>query len=174
MKSRTLRTTAAVLTTSIAFLGCQNLTPGENAAMFGGIAGVATGAIARAAGASTTESIVAGAIAGAVVGATVYVIAKRQASERQRRIAEQRARVYQGRLTASRKATLKKKKVRYVAIDTEKDSRTSAKAKKNVMIWDVENEQIVGNNVYDVEKTPAVGQTAKFDTYQAEYVGTGS
>ena len=150
------------------------MTPGENAAVFGGIAGVATGTIARAAGASTGEAIVAGAIAGAVVGATVYVIAKRQASERQRKLAEQRARAYQGRLTASKKESLKKKKVRYVAIDTEKDSRTSPKAKKNVMIWDVQNEQIVGNNVYDVEKTPSVGQTAKFDTYQAEYVGTGS
>jgi hypothetical protein len=41
------------------------------------------------------------------------------------------------------------------------------------MIWDVEREQIVGNNVYDVESTPSVGQTAKFETYAAEYVGTG-
>ena len=69
---------------------------------------------------------------------------------------------------------MKQKKVRYIAVDTEKDARTSANAKKNVMIWDVESEQIVGNNVYDVESTPPVGQTAKFETYAAEYVGTGS
>ncbi len=31
-----------------------------------------------------------------------------------------------------------------------------------------------GNNVYDVESTPRVGQTAKFETYSAEYVGSGS
>ena len=34
--------------------------------------------------------------------------------------------------------------------------------------------QIVGNNVYDLKSTPKVGQTSKFDTYTAEYVGTGS
>jgi hypothetical protein len=41
------------------------------------------------------------------------------------------------------------------------------------MIWDGESQQIVGNNVYDVESTPAIGQTAKFETYAAEYVGSG-
>jgi len=174
MNSRTLRVTASAAVASIAFLGCENLTPAENAGVFGGVAGAAAGSIARAAGASTTESIVAGAAVGAVVAATVYVIAKRQASERQRKIAEERARAYQRRLTPERKAALKKKRVRYIAVDTVKDERTSSKAKKDVMIWDVESQQIVGNNVYDVESTPSVGQTAKFETYSAEYVGSGS
>ena len=174
MQSRSIRTTAVATAASIAFLGCENLTPAENAGVFGSVAGAAAGSIARAAGASTTESIVAGAAVGAVVAATVYVIAKRQASERQRKIAEERARAYQRRLTPERKATMKKKKVRYIAVDTVKDERTSPKAKKDVMIWDVESQQIVGNNVYDVESTPSVGQTAKFETYSAEYVGTGS
>ena len=174
MNSRTLRVTASAAVASITFLGCENLTPAENAGVFGGVAGAAAGSIARAAGASTTESIVAGAAVGAVVAATVYVIAKRQASERQRKIAEERARAYQRRLTPERKAALKKKRVRYIAVDTVKDERTSSKAKKDVMIWDVESQQIVGNNVYDVESTPSVGQTAKFETYSAEYVGSGS
>ena len=39
------------------------------------------------------------------------------------------------------------------------------------MIWDTQSEQIVGNNVYDVESAPPVGQTAKFETFSAEYVG---
>jgi hypothetical protein len=42
------------------------------------------------------------------------------------------------------------------------------------MIWDTQSESVVGNNVYDVQSTPPVGQTAKFDTYSAEYVGSGS
>jgi hypothetical protein len=162
-----------VAAASIAFLGCENLTPEQNAGVFGGVAGAAAGSIARAAGAGTTESIVAGAAVGAVVAATVYVIAKRQASERQRRIAEERARAYQRRLTPEKKAAMRKKKVRYIAVDTVKDERTSPRAKKDVMIWDVESQQIVGNNVYDVESTPAIGQTAKFETYAAEYVGSG-
>ena len=53
---------------------------------------------------------------------------------------------------------LKKKRVRYIAVDTEKNEKTSPRAKKTVMIWDTQSESIVGNNVYDVEKTPSVGQ----------------
>ena len=68
---------------------------------------------------------------------------------------------------------LKKKHVRYIAVDTEKDDHTSPKAKKAVMIWDTQSESVAGNNVYDVQSTPSVGSTAKFDTYSAEYVGSG-
>jgi len=174
MNSRT--TPFIALTTSIALLvtGCENMTPGENAAVFGGGAGILAGSLARAAGMSTGESIAVGLAAGAVVGMTTYIIAKHQASERQRKIAEQRARVYYGRLAPARKVALKKKKVRYIAVDTVKDEKTSPKAKKAVMIWDTQSETLVGNSVYDVQSTPSVGSTAKFDTYSAEYVGSGS
>jgi len=173
MNSRTLKSVA--LATSIALLvaACENMTPGENAAVFGSTAGVLAGGIARAAGASTGESIAIGAATGAVVAFTAYVIAKHQATERQRRIAEQRARVYYGHLAPEKKMALKKKKVRYIAVDTEKNDQTSPKAKKAVMIWDTQSETVVGNNVYDVQSTPSVGSTAKFETYSAEYVGTG-
>jgi hypothetical protein len=153
--------------------GCENLSPGENAAVFGSMTGVAAGSIARAAGASTGESVAIGAVAGAVAAATAYIIAKHQATERQRKIAEQRARVYYGRLSSQRKTALKKSKVRYIAVDTEKNEQTSPKAKKAVMIWDTQSESIVGNNVYDVEKTPPVGSAARFETYSAQYVGAG-
>ncbi len=184
MKSGTLK--SAALATSIALFatGCENMTPGENAAVFGSTAGLMAGGIARAAGASTAESFAIGAATGAVVGITTYIIAKHQATERQRRIAEQRARVYYGRVVAKRKqqaqvAKASGKKVttktpRYIAVDTEKNEQTSPKAKKAVMIWDTQSETIVGNNVYDVQSPPAVGSTAKFETYSAEYVGSGS
>jgi len=170
------------LATSIALFstGCADLTPGENAAVFGSTAGILAGGIARAAGASTAESFAIGAATGAVVGITTYIIAKHQATERQRKIAEQRARVYQGKLVAQRKAATTsgkkpaKKAPRYIAVDTVKDEKTSPKAKKAVMIWDTQSETIVGNNVYDVQNPPEVGSTAKFETYSAEYVGSGS
>jgi hypothetical protein len=174
-----------VLALSIALItpGCESLSPGENAAVFGSAAGLAAGGIARAAGASTAESFAIGAATGAVVGFTTYIIAKHQATERQRRIAEQRARVYPGRLAkekqsdaAARKSGKKvaaKKRPRYIAVDTEKNEKTSPKAKKAVMIWDTQSETIVGNNVYDVQAPPAVGSTAKFETYSAQYVGSG-
>ena len=171
MKPRMLRTIALV--TTIALAGCENMTPGENAAVFGSGAGILAGGIARAAGASTGESIAIGLATGAVVGMTTYIIAKHQATERQRRIAAQRAQVYYGRLAPAKRTALKKKKVRYIAVDTEKNEKTSPKAKRSVMIWDTQSESLVGNSVYDVQSTPSVGSTAKFDTYSAEYVGSG-
>jgi len=174
MKPGTLKTVALASSISLLVSACENMTPGENAAVFGTTAGVLAGGIARAAGASTGESIAIGAATGAVVAFTAYVIAKHQATERQRRIAEERARVYYGRLAPEKKVALKKKHVRYIAVDTEKNEQTAPNAKKSVMIWDTQNESLVGNNVYDVQSTPSTGSTAKIDTYSAEYVGAGS
>ncbi len=173
MQSGPTRTVA--LATSIALLvaGCENMTPGENGAVFGGAAGLLAGGIARAAGASTGESLLIGAATGAVVGLTAYIIAKHQATERQRRVAEERARVYYGRLAAGRRTELRRRRVRYLAVDTERNEQTSPKAKKSVMIWDTQSESVVGNNVYDIQNAPPVGSTAKFETYSAEYVGGG-
>ncbi|HEX5177380.1 MAG TPA: hypothetical protein VFV83_10140 [Chthoniobacteraceae bacterium] len=174
MKLCYLRSIALLASITLIAGGCQSLTPGENAAVFGGASGVAAGALARAAGLSTAQSIATGAAVGAVVAATTYIIAKHQASVRQRRIAEQRARAYYARMSETRKVSMKKKRVRYIAVDTEKDQRTSPRAKKSVMIWDTQTQEVVGNEVYDVESTPAQGTTAKFDTYAAEYAGIGS
>ena len=69
---------------------------------------------------------------------------------------------------------MKARKTRYIAVDTEKNEQTAPEAKKSVMIWDTQSQEVVGNNVYDVKSPPAVGSTAKFDTYSAEYVGSGS
>ena len=170
MKTRTLKTTCLLAAASIATAGCENLSPGENAGVFGSLGGAAAGGIARASGASTGQAIATGVAAGAVIGAVTYIIAKHEATERQRRIAEERART----AYAARQAALKKRKVRYIAVDTEKDNRTSPNAKKTVMIWDTQSQEVVGNNVYDVKSPPAVGTTAKFDTYSAEYVGSGT
>jgi len=170
MKTRTLKTTCLLAAASIVTTGCENLSPGENAGLFGSLGGAAAGGIASAAGASTGEAIATGVAAGAVIGAVTYIIAKREATERQRRIAEERARA----AYAAHQAALKKRKVRYIAVDTEKDNRTSPNAKKTVMIWDTQSQEVVGNNVYDVKSPPAVGATAKFDTYSAEYVGSGT
>ncbi len=173
MKLGLIRPVALATSISIVAAGCAEMTPGENAAVFGTGAALAAGSIARAAGASTAESFAIGAAAGAVVAVTAYVIAKHQATERQRKLAEERARVYYARLAPEKKTALKKSHVRYIAVDTEKNEQTSPKAKKAVMIWDTQSETVVGNNVYDVQSPPPVGSTAKFETYSAEYVGSG-
>ena len=63
---------------------------------------------------------------------------------------------------------------RYIAVDTEKSDKTSPQAKKSVMVWDTEKQEVASGAVYDVKKSPTVGETAKFDRYSAEYVGSGS
>jgi hypothetical protein len=181
MNSKLLPTSTVVLAIAVFTSSCENLTPGENAAVFGTAAGLATGIPLVASGVdpSITIPVTAGAVAVAAVGA--YVIAKHQASERQRKIAEQRARLYMARQEAARKAaaqqsasTAKRKtpKPRYIAVKTVKEE--NSKGKDQVMIFDTQSNEIVGNNVYDLKSSPKVGQTTKFDTYTAEYVGTGS
>ena len=112
--------------------------------------------------------------AAAIAGLVVYIIQKREASERQKQIADERARRAYANMSAKRKAALKAKKVRYIAVDTEKNSKTSPQAKKSVMVWDTQSQEIAGGDVYDVKRSPKVGETAKFDKYSAEYVGSGT
>jgi hypothetical protein len=112
-------------------------------------------------------------VTAAVIATVVYIIAKHEATERQREVAEMRARQSYARMPAKRKADMKAKKVRYIAVDTERGQASSPKAKKTVMIYDTQTQKVASNNAYDVEKTPSVGSTAKIDNYSAEYVGSG-
>jgi hypothetical protein len=75
--------------------------------------------------------------------------------------------------TAEEKKALRKKLPRYVAVETPTDKRSAPGTKKDVMLWDTQNESLVGNNVYDVQSSPMLGSINKFDTYSAQYVGTG-
>jgi len=108
---------------------------------------------------------------------------RHEASEQQRKVAEANARAYmaahlrthepKSKKEAQDVIALKKKLPRYIAVETPKDQRSVPGTKKDVMIWDTQSESLVGNNVYDVANVPAVGATAKFDTYSAQYVGNG-
>jgi hypothetical protein len=120
-------------------------------------------------GGGTTERVVTAAI----VATVIYAIARHEATERQREVAEQRARQSYAHMPAQRKANMKAHKVRYIAVDTERGQKSSPKAKKTVMIYDTQTQKVASNVAYDVEKTPSVGSTAKIDNYSAEYVGSG-
>ena len=112
-------------------------------------------------------------VTAAVIAITIYSIAHYEATEHQRQVAEMRARQSYARMSAQRRANMKAKKVRYIAVDTERGQKTSKKAKKTVMIYDTQTNRVASNVAYDVEKAPSVGQTAKIDNYSAEYVGSG-
>ena len=112
-------------------------------------------------------------VTAAVVATVIYFVAKHEATERQRHVAEMRARRSYAGMSSKRKANMKAKKVRYIAVDTQRGPKSSPKAKKTVMIYDTQTQRIASNNAYDVAKTPDVGSTAKIDSYSAEYVGSG-
>jgi hypothetical protein len=182
MNIRTIRTVVLTTTIAMALPACQNLTPGENAGIFAVGAGLATAIPLAAAGVDPAITIPVSAGAAALAGVGAYVIAKHQASERQKKVAEQRARLYLAEQEAKEKAAAaqasasKKKKAdkpaRYIAVKTEKEDFNTGK--EAVMVFDTQTNELVGNNVYDVKSTPKAGQMAKFDNYTAEYVGTGS
>jgi hypothetical protein len=118
---------------------------------------------------STAEKIVTAA----VIAITIYSIARYEADQRQREVAIMRGRQSYARMSPQRRANMKAKKVRYIAVDTERSKKTSPKAKKTVMIYDTQTNTVANNVAYDVEKAPSVGTTAKIDNYSAEYVGSG-
>lgn len=173
---KTRQVAAAVTSLALLTTACENLTPGENAGLFGAAAGLATGIPLAVAGVDPAITIPVTAGAVAVAAASAYIISKHQATERQRKIAEQRARLYLARREkqqAEQQASAKKAKTpRYIAVQTEKTEQNQGKAA--VMVFDTQTNEVVGNNVYDMKSTPQVGQTAKFDTYSAQYVGTGN
>ena len=169
MKALKMHLPAAVAAAALFTSGCSNLTPGENAGVFGTMAGAATGIALGASGVPSYVTVPVAIGAGALAGTAAYVIAKHQATEQQRRIAQANAELYYAKLDAEQKAAMKKKKVRYIAVDTKKDNKI--KGQKAVMVFDTKSQEIVGNDVYDVKTSPKVGQTTKFDTYTAQYVG---
>ena len=114
---------------------------------------------------------IASSFAETTVLASGFIIAKYQATEIQRQIAEQRARRVYQRMPPEKKKALKASKVRYLAVATKKDRRF--KGRQAVMIWDTQAESLVGADVYDVATPPPTGTRAKFETYAAEYVGGG-
>lgn len=102
----------------------------------------------------------------------VKIVAVREATKRQRQIAQERARNAHRAIVG--KAKVSKRKVRYLAVATEKSEPVQGRTSRaSVMIWDTQTQEIVGNNVYDVETPPRLGGLARFDIYSAEYVGVG-
>jgi hypothetical protein len=170
MNSGLIKSSSAILVAGLLLTGCENMSPGTNGVVFGTGAGILAGGLARAAGASPSEAVAIGLATGAVAGVTAYVIAKHKATERQRRYAEERARLAYENASAQRKARYRQ--ARYIAVDTVREKDSSGA--KSVMIYDTQTQQVVGNNVYDVKQSPKQGTVSKFDTYSAEYVGTGA
>ena len=103
-------------------------------------------------------------IMGSRLPAVIKILATYEATAEQKAVVEKRARAAQVELKG-------KKKPRYIAVDTARDDRAQGAA--SVMLWDTQTEEIVGNNVYDVETPPQLGEVAMWETLSAQYVGIG-
>jgi hypothetical protein len=188
MKRPSILATSIITAAALLLPGCSDIPPGQPGPFANGA--VAGGDLARAATVTSAESFATGSTAGTVASAAIVILAKHKISPHQRQVAVARAKVVIARMKTKRgkqpeiearrmkpavaKGEQRAKKLpRYIAVDTAKDERTVPQAAKSVVIFDTETQEVVGNNVYDVKSTPPVGGTAKFETYTAEYVGSG-
>ncbi len=170
MKAAALKISPLVACALFGLASCSS-GPGDNPGTFGETGGAAADAIARGGEMNSAETLATGASSGEMMRATIFIIAKREATARQRQVATMHAHAAVAHLAQRKKS---KRSPRYIAVDTVRDDRTAPRAQKSVMIWDTESSQVVGKDVYDVQTTPPVGSTARFETYSAEYVGNGS
>ena len=121
-------------------------------------------------GCSRGDIMEAISIGGAIAGAAtvITIVAVHEATERQRQAAQEQARFAQQLIEQHRTGGVKS---RYIAVATVREP--DSKGAKSLMIFDTQTDQVVGNHVYDVKIEPKTGQVGKFETYSAEYVGTG-
>ena len=112
------------------------------------------------------------ALSSAIAGAAtvITIVAVHEATERQRQLAHEQGRVAYQQLIEQEK-TRGVKESRYIAVATLREP--DSEGAKSLMIFDTQTEQVVGNHVYDVKTEPKTGQVVKFESYSAEYVGTG-
>src|SRR3954451_19540123 len=151
----TFRKSASAMSVATIFLtGCENTSPTTAGVLSGLAAGALVGGIVSAAGGSPDSAIAAGMAAGAAIGAAVYIVAKHKATERQRRVAEERARLAYERMSAERKARVRQR--RYIAVPTVRERDSTGQ--QSVMVFDTQSQQVIGNNVYDVKTAPRDGQ----------------
>ena len=112
------------------------------------------------------------AISSAIAGATtvITIVAVHEATERQRQVAQEQGHFAYQQLIEQHK-TRGAKKSRYIAVATVREP--DSKEAKSLMIFDTQTDQVDGNHVNDVKTEPKTGQVGKFESYSAEYVGTG-
>jgi len=165
MKKITRKCIGLLSIATMSMTGCETMSPGASGALVGGLTGVAAGVIAKKAGASSSDARLIGVAAGVTTAVIVYAYQKRRATEREQAVVRQRAAEYQQRVASRSRPAAKS---RYVAVPAEQGASKSG----TVMIFDTKTEKVVGNQAYELEKTPKKGEVVKLDTINAEYVGS--
>lgn len=176
-----------VVALSLFTTSCENMSPGENAAVFGGAAAAVTGGVLALAGVDPSIVIPVAAGAALLAGGAAFIVSKQQATARQREIALQNARAAEAQLLAQQRAASKPRTTgssgrtvakkapaesvpRYLAVNTVASPESPAQTKQQ-MVYDTQSRKLVGNTVFNVKRTPTPGSTVKYDTMTAKYVG---
>jgi len=171
MNSLDVRNALTIILFPIFLIGCADTAPQGSASSD---PSAAVNVMAQASAMSQSGGHSVGLPESSVVASANFIIAKHKASEVQRRVAHERAMRTYASWSPQKKESLKTQKVRYLAVETKSDERTAPNADASVMIWDTEVQKVVGSDVYEVETTPPDGSTAQFESYSAQFVGTGT
>src|ERR1700739_253153 len=102
---------------------------------------------------------------------TQTMLIRHKATEEQRRVAENNAKIFFSQLTPEKKQELKKKKVRAVLIRTTRSRETSPAAKDVRMRYSLEGESLIDDYAYEFSNPLQAGTIAKTAGLDPEYVG---
>ena len=97
-------------------------------------------------------------------------LGSRESTRRQRETAQANARrVYFSQGAKKRAALRKQRRTRYVAVQTVRNTEAAGEA--SCMVFDLQSGKLADTLVYDCDQVPQVGETVKFATFIATYVG---
>jgi hypothetical protein len=102
---------------------------------------------------------------------TQTFLIRHKATEEQRRIAENNAKIFFSQLTPEKKQELKKKKVHTVLIRTSRSRETSPAAKDVRMRYSVEGESLIDDYAYEFKAPLQPGTITQATGIDSEYVG---
>ena len=102
---------------------------------------------------------------------TQTMLIRHKATEEQRRVAANNAKIFFGQLTPEKKQELKKKKVRAVLIRTTRSRETSPAAKDVRMRFSLEGESLIDDYAYEFQAPLQAGTIAQASGLDPEYVG---
>jgi hypothetical protein len=149
---------AAILTVALLSSGCSNITPEQ----WGGV-GDTVGVIAD----NLTQQYTGQRPFEELFRNVAYSTSK--ASAEQREVALGRARRYYARLDADQKQALRKKGVRYLAVNTTRDGNSNKG--QPVMTFDTETlNMTTDDSVYTLKNKTKQGTPIKLDTHASEYI----
>ena len=99
----------------------------------------------------------------------VVCVATRESTRQQREVAEANARRVYFSKKSKRRMAMRKRRARYVAVQTVRN--TDSTGDVSCMVFDVQTEKLIGTTVFDCDRAPQIGETIKFATFSATYVG---